>query len=142
MSDHAARPAAPDLDLMPMIDVTFLLLVFFLCTLSFKPLEGRLEALLPKGAGPNAGRAAELVQPLELLLAPDPTRPHGVAVRVDGRGTLDLAGLQALVRRLVAQGPDLRARLATAPGTTHGMVVAVLDACLAAGLAEVGFAPS
>lgn len=34
-----------------MIDVTSLLLVFFLCTLRFHPLQGKLNAYLPKDAG-------------------------------------------------------------------------------------------
>ena len=41
---------APDtkIDMTPMIDVTFLIIVFFLCTLRFKSLEGRLGANLPR----------------------------------------------------------------------------------------------
>ena len=39
------------LEMTPMIDVTFLLLVFFLCTLRFKSLEGKLGAYLPKELG-------------------------------------------------------------------------------------------
>ncbi len=35
----------------PMIDVTFLLLIFFMCTLNFKALEGILQAYLPKEDG-------------------------------------------------------------------------------------------
>jgi biopolymer transport protein ExbD len=35
-------------DMTPMIDVTFLLLIFFIVTLKFKTLEGRLDAALPK----------------------------------------------------------------------------------------------
>lgn len=37
-------------DLTPMIDVTFLILVFFLCTIKFKTLEGKLDSYLPKDA--------------------------------------------------------------------------------------------
>ncbi|MEL6716433.1 MAG: biopolymer transporter ExbD, partial [Planctomycetota bacterium] len=38
-----------ELEMTPMIDVTFLLLIFFMCTLKFKVLEGKLGAYLPKG---------------------------------------------------------------------------------------------
>ena len=33
-----------EMEMTPMIDVTFLLLIFFLCTLKFKLLEGKLQA--------------------------------------------------------------------------------------------------
>ena len=33
-----------ELQMTPMIDVTFLLLIFFMCTLKFKVLEGKLGA--------------------------------------------------------------------------------------------------
>lgn len=38
-------------DMTPMIDVTFLLLIFFMCTLHFKSVEGMLPANLPKDIG-------------------------------------------------------------------------------------------
>jgi biopolymer transport protein ExbD len=141
---HARSAASPvEGDLTPMIDVTFLLLVFFLCTLSFEPLEGRLEALLPRDGGEARERdLAQLLEPLELDLQPDPTRSHGVRVQAAGRGALSVEALAPLVRELLARNPDLRARIAAAPGVTYGMAVAVLDACLAAGLRDVGFAAS
>lgn len=40
-----------EVDMTPMIDVTFLLLIFFMCTLHFKTLEGILQANLPKDVG-------------------------------------------------------------------------------------------
>ena len=40
-----------ELEMTPMIDVTFLLLIFFMCTLKFKVLEGKLGAYLPKDVG-------------------------------------------------------------------------------------------
>ena len=44
-----------ELEMTPMIDVTFLLLIFFIVTLNFRTLEGRLDANLPKenGSGPK-----------------------------------------------------------------------------------------
>jgi len=38
-------------ELTPMIDVTFLILIFFLSTLRFKTLEGKLSSYLPTDAG-------------------------------------------------------------------------------------------
>lgn len=45
------------MDMTPMIDVTFLLLIFFLCTIKFKTLEGKLSAYLPKDVGVNTTKA-------------------------------------------------------------------------------------
>ena len=42
-----------ELEMTPMIDVTFLLLIFFMCTLKFKVLEGKLGPYLPKDVGVN-----------------------------------------------------------------------------------------
>jgi biopolymer transport protein ExbD len=47
-------------DMTPMIDVTFLLLIFFIVTLKFKVLEGRLDAALPKDRGTNTSPAEEI----------------------------------------------------------------------------------
>ena len=39
-----------------MVDVIFCLSVFFMCSFHFKQLEGKLDAWLPKGPGPNPTR--------------------------------------------------------------------------------------
>ena len=44
-----------EMQMTPMIDVVFLLLIFFMCTLKFKTLEGKLAAYLPKDVGVNPG---------------------------------------------------------------------------------------
>lgn len=43
-------------DMTPMIDVTFLLLIFFIVTLKFKTLEGRLDSNLPKDMGTDTSQ--------------------------------------------------------------------------------------
>ena len=45
------------MEMTPMIDVTFLLLIFFLLTIKFKVLEGKLAAYLPKDVGVNSSPA-------------------------------------------------------------------------------------
>jgi biopolymer transport protein ExbD len=47
-------------DMTPMIDVTFLLLIFFIVTLKFKTLEGRLDSNLPKDMGTNTAEVDEI----------------------------------------------------------------------------------
>src|SRR5687767_12908140 len=44
-------------DMTPMIDVVFQLLIFFMLTIKFKVLEGKLAAYLPKDVGVNTTQA-------------------------------------------------------------------------------------
>ena len=56
-----------ELEMTSMIDVTFLLLIFFMCTLKFKTLEGKLAAYLPKDVGVNTSEAEE-IEKVEVLI--------------------------------------------------------------------------
>ena len=56
------------LEMTPMIDVTFLLLIFFMCTIKFKTLEGKLAAYLPKDVGVNPSEAVERTEPILVRL--------------------------------------------------------------------------
>lgn len=73
-------------DMTPMVDVVFLLIVFFLC-IEFKVLESRLDAFLPADKGSGAGHADV---PEELVVRVHVSSPGTVASppagrRVDGR---------------------------------------------------------
>ncbi|MEZ5989635.1 MAG: biopolymer transporter ExbD [Planctomycetota bacterium] len=85
--DRRRSEAGVDLDMTPMIDVTFLLLIFFLC-LEFKTLEGKLQANLPKDLGPHHSAAVPIDKvDLEvrcLARGTERTDPHG--------GRFDLVG--------------------------------------------------
>ena len=65
-------PEPLKIDMTPMIDVTFLLLIFFIVTLKFKVLEGRLDASLPKDMGTNATQAEEIEKVNVVLLVTEP----------------------------------------------------------------------
>lgn len=59
-------------DMTPMIDCTFLLLIFFILTLKFKILEGRLDAALPKDMGTNTSKVEEIEKVDVLLWVAEP----------------------------------------------------------------------
>ena len=59
-------------DMTPMIDVTFLLLIFFIVTLKFKVLEGRLDAALPKDRGTNTSKVEEIEKVDIMMFVADP----------------------------------------------------------------------
>ena len=56
MASNSAREAATEeveMQMTPMIDVTFLLLIFFLCSIKFKLLDGKMQTYLPRDLGVN-----------------------------------------------------------------------------------------
>ena len=70
------------MDMTPMIDVTFLLLIFFLC-LEFKTLEGKLATNLPKDVGVNKSKA-EPIEKLDLRIEIGRLGPIGAASTTTG----------------------------------------------------------
>lgn len=84
-------------DMTPMIDVTFLLLIFFIVTLKFKTLEGRLDSNLPKDMG-TSNATVEEIEKVDIVIqvanpgqkVPDPrtattSKPEGRLMMLSGR---------------------------------------------------------
>jgi biopolymer transport protein ExbD len=84
-------------DMTPMIDVTFLLLIFFIVTLKFKVLEGRLDAALPKDRGSSTSQAEEIEKIDIQLYVADPGDLDKVYNEKTGKDT----GLQMYVGRRI-----------------------------------------
>jgi biopolymer transport protein ExbD len=126
------------MDLTSMIDVVFLLLVFFLVTLQFRVLEGRFDSHLPKDVGAGAESDRLLIDPLPLHI--EVLERGGCRVRLaPGRwGGVD--AVAAFVRRALASDPATRARISTGPGVTYEHVIDVVDECVGAGLTDIAFA--
>jgi biopolymer transport protein ExbD len=154
MADERDRERA---DMTPMIDVVFQLLIFFLCTLQYRTLEGRLDLLLPKDVG-SAARPAVQTEPVRVTLtvAAEGERrdPRDLArawsgtgryefvgrelrYRVGPRGAPDLAGVRALLAELHASDSERRVTLDPGPGTLQGEVIAVLDEVVGTGFDDV-----
>lgn len=149
-----------DLQMTPMIDVTFLLLIFFMCTLKFKTLEGKLAAYLPKDVGVNQTEA-EPIEKVEIALkvkqAGNKVEPDGSGRKKQGPGrfvfddsrvieysvgpvkTRDLAELERRLKTLRAKDPERPATIDARAGTVYGDVVPVLDVAIAAGFEEITF---
>ncbi len=71
------------LNLAPMIDVVFLLLIFFISTTTFKRAEGLLPAQLPRQSG--LGTAVELpLAPIVVHLTQSGLGPADYEVRIEG----------------------------------------------------------
>jgi len=130
------RPEAPEINLTPLIDVVFLLLIFFMVTTSFRDEEGRIKLQLPE-----ADAEAVSAESLEL-----------VEVMVDRAGRFYVnarmvtgTDLETLKQALVGAVGAERGRpvlIKADAKAEHQAVMRVLDAAGQLGLSQVAFAAS
>jgi biopolymer transport protein ExbD len=150
-----------ELQMTPMIDVTFLLLIFFMCTIKFKVLEGKLSAYLPKDVGVNVNPAEprekidieiRVINEGQKLDAKDRTKAWSGTGRfvlspdrqVRYRVVADeFSSIDQVRRRLVelraAFDEDRPVTLDPKQGVVNREVLEVVDAALAANFLEVTF---
>lgn len=118
-----------DLNVTSLVDVLFLLLIFFTLTSTFKR-AGELELKLPKSTTATAAGAGTSVKPVDLVLT-----GHGTLL-VDGVSTT-FDGLPAKLRAARERQPDSQAMIEAEEDVGHGQVVRLLDAVRAAGFKGV-----
>jgi biopolymer transport protein ExbD len=155
-----------EMEMTSMIDVTFLLLIFFMCTLKFKTLEGKLAAYLPKDVGVNQSDA-EPIEKVEILMR---VKVEGNKLDVNGKPYMDPTGekrfvydstrqmeysvgtkrtreldelgtrLKKVYKDKLALGQDkIPATIDARPGTIYADVVKVLDKAIDAGFTDITF---
>lgn len=132
MNFRARRRAEVDLDITPLIDVVFLLLIFFMVSTTFEH-DSEINITLP-----TASREA-----------PEP-RPEAINVALDAAGEVyinDNALANAQLQTIKAALADALAGLDDPPviisadaETAHQAVVRVMDAARQLGLARITFA--
>ncbi|KAA5544405.1 biopolymer transporter ExbD [Roseiconus nitratireducens] len=119
---------AGTLSLTPLIDVVFLLLIFFLVTSEFEEEERRLDIVLP-----TATSAVPMVG-----------RPREIVIDVDAEGQVYLRGqptelddLERLLKANVAQNPTNQTAVIRADRqTSFQPVVSVMDICNRTGISD------
>jgi biopolymer transport protein ExbD len=139
------------LNLTPMMDVMFNLLIFFIVTASFALPEGSLEARLPRSTGIAAQNAAIPVVPIQIFLEPAGSGDSAI-IRVSTSLNPDAASL-TLVRdfdELFALLNAMQTRpgisdktpvvIAAKPAVTWNQVVGAYNASLRAKYKRVVFA--
>lgn len=119
---------AGTLSLTPLIDVVFLLLIFFLVTSEFEEEERRLDIVLPTAVS----------------AAPMTSKPREIVIDVDAEGLIYLSGqvtnldeLEQLMIAAVAQNPTNQTAVIRADrATPFQPVVSVMDVCNRAGVTD------
>jgi biopolymer transport protein ExbD len=123
----------PGLQIAPMVDIVFLLLIFFLVTWNFSRSETELDVKVPKAReGKETRRSVG-----EVILN----------VKSDGRivmnrRTMDAAALQEALTKISSLYPDQAVILRGDEKTDYSHVVDVLDVCRRANIWNVAFATS
>jgi biopolymer transport protein ExbD len=128
------RRRGADIDVTPLIDILFMLIIFFVLAASF--LQGRLTVELPRGEGEPAGRAENSVL---VTLARDGSVSWGnfsIPAPVASADVLRLARENLFQVR--ASGREIL--VAADRGVSYGDVVELLDILRWAGIERLGLA--
>ena len=120
--------ALSTLSLTPLIDIVFLLLIFFLVTSEFEEEERRLDIVLPTATS----------------AVPMTSKPREMVIDIDTQGELylsgkatDLAELQILLESAVSNNPTNQTVVIRADrATAFQPVVSVMDVCNRTGVTD------
>ena len=147
------------LELTPMIDVSFLILIFFMC-LPFKTLEGKLQAFLPtdKGINPTPQEPPnEIKVSVHIVSRKEQPRPWGaegakknvtmpteVKYRFGQTETDDIRDVGKWIQDAFAaakgtENTTVKGEIKAAHKVPHKFIVAVLNKFMEAGLQKVDF---
>jgi biopolymer transport protein ExbD len=119
--------AKPTIELTPVIDMVFLLLIFFLVATTFHQTEREMQIALPEtaAAGPISLSLRELVVNV--------TSDGSVIV---GGQTIGLEDLRTIVSEAVSANPDQKVTVRGDRAASYASIAGVLDVCKGAGIAE------
>ena len=114
-------------EITPLVDMVFLLLIFFLVATTFQQAEREMQIALPaaSSSGPISLSLRELIINVDA---------QG-AVIVGGR-EVDEADLRTIIREAVAINPQQKVTVRGDRATAYANVIKVLDACKGSGIQE------
>ncbi len=115
------------IEMTPMIDMVFLLLIFFLVATTFQQTEREMQIALP---------IASSSEPISALL-----QELVINVDVDGKiivggRTLEVDALREMIGSAVASNPEQKVTVRGDRGTAYANIISVLDICKGAGIQE------
>ncbi len=119
--------SSPSIELTPIIDIVFLLLIFFLVATTFQQSEREMQIALPvaESGGPISMTLRELIINVQ----------SDGEIIVSGR-TVSIEDLRAIVSEAVAANPEQKVTIRADQAATYSQVVGVLDACKLSGIQE------
>lgn len=141
-SQHFPSPGDASAAMTPMIDVVFLLLIFFVCAAAGTVQEKVLATDLASSGGIDAHVPPPEREPwiVEMWLRLGRDAAGRLGVDVNGTAYSDLDRLEQQLTALAAVEASNPVILDVGPGVPWGDVIDVYDRCRRAGLASVNFA--
>ena len=127
LREMLGKESSPTVDLTPVIDVVFLLLIFFLVATTFHQSEREMEITLPEtvSGGPISMSLRELV------------------INVDAQGRYIVSGetieetvLKGVIESALAERPDRKVTVRGDRDASYGAIALALDICKRAGISE------
>jgi len=122
-----------------MIDVVFLLLIFFMCASKFRVLEERLDTFLPN-RGPGRGPVRHEVEPIAIKVSTQGRSRRIPVFRVYGWTCHDANELAARLLRL-PRPAKYEVQIDGEGNCPFQHIMSAVDACARADLTKVSFRP-
>jgi biopolymer transport protein ExbD len=125
-----------ELQMGPMIDIIFQLIIFFLCASTFNPTENELKVNLP--TTPSEAVSAKSLDDVTIYI----TKNGSVVVNnkeYDSKDSRELPQVIDMLTKLHTVFPDQGVIIQPEKGVRHGRVVEVLNACASSGITDVSF---
>ncbi len=118
---------AAEADLTPMLDIVFILLIFFIVTATFIQ-ENAIDMTPPPPSNSTEISGEALIVRID----------ENDLIRVGGRLT-DVEGIRARVERAIAENPDISVIVQAHPQARNQLVIHSVDQSRSAGVQHVGF---
>lgn len=129
-----------DRTMTPMIDVVFLLLIFFVCASLGQVRESVLPSELGGGVISSETPKAENEIVERVFVALKSTRGNNLAFTVNDRPMPDRTQLKTLLKDLASVAPESPVILDVGPNVLWGDVIDIYDICMSARFDAVFFA--
>ena len=126
----------------PMIDVVFLLLVFFVWTASFQTIEYVLDSQVAAAQGTNASQNPQSLPPTDFedIVVRIESEGGQLVWSVNQRSAKSLADVRDRLNRLAEVDASAKVILHPDPAVTLEFVIGAFDAAQLAGFTQVAFA--
>ncbi|TKB58576.1 ExbD/TolR family protein [Ferrimonas aestuarii] len=125
---HASAADGAEVDMTPMLDIVFIMLIFFIVTTSFVK-ESGIDVNRPKAQQASKKPSANIFIGIN----------EAGLVYMENR-EVDIQRVRANVERMLAESPEASVMIQADKAAKHGIVVKVMDQVKAAGINTISVA--